>query len=472
METHAPPRRRIIVSLAFALACVLLTIAAYVSFGGSFPFAPRGYRFELPLPNAENLVQGSDVQMAGVKIGRIVNVVRNGNRAVATVQLNEQYAPIRSGATAIVRTKTLLGEAYVELAAGPQSAPPVRDGGELAPSHARPAVTLDQFLSSFGPTAREQMRQLFAGLSSALVGQGQALNDSLGYAAPVSANLGAVFDTLNVETAQLQRLFASSGTVLTALGQRRGDLRAAINAGDEVLATTAARNQQLAATVRALPPFLDQLRSTANTITAASPDLDNAVGALLPIAPLLPPALRDIEAYVPEFRALFHDLPATIAAGKRGLPALTDILANLPSAFRYLYPTSRQLIPVMQLLAAYRGPALVTPIANTASLFNGTLVAPGGKIVHSANGSFYFSNETPVGWVKRLPTNRSNPYPTPTGLSEIQKQGFLNSYDCRNVHNILYLPPLGTGVPPCVTQGPWDYRGVTAYYPRLQQAGP
>lgn len=461
-----------ILSLGFALACVLLTIAAYASFGGSFPFGPQGYRFELPLPNAGNLAQGSDVEVAGVKIGRVVNLVRNGNGALATVEVNEQYAPLRSGATAIVRTKTLLGEAYVELAPGPRSAPAVRDGGELAQSHVRPTVTLDQFLSAFGPTSRQQMRELFAGLSSALAGQGPALNDSLGYAAPVSANLGAVLGTLNGETAQLQRLFASSGSVLSALGQRQGDLRAAINAGDEVLAATAGRNQQLAATIRALPPFLDQLRSTANTITAASGDVNNAVTALLPVAPLLPPTLTDIEAYVPEFRALFKDLPATIAAGKRGLPALTQILVNVPSAFRSLYPTSRQLIPVMQLLAAYRDSALVAPIANTGSLFNGTLVGPGGRIVHSANGSFYFSNETPVGWVKRLPTNRSNPYPTPTGLSQIQKMGFLKSYDCRNVHNILYLPPLGTGVPPCVTQGPWDYRGVTAYYPRLQPAAP
>src|SRR5204863_8104852 len=130
----------------------------------------------------------------------------------------------------------------------------------------------------------------------------------------------------------------------------------------------------------------------------------------------------------------------------------------------------RQLIPVMQLFATYKDQSVVAPLANTASILNPVFVAAGGKIVHRAGGMVYLSNETPVGWTKRLPTNRSNPYPLPGGMAEIARHGFLKSYDCRHVNNTLYLPPLGTGVPPCVTQGPWDYRGTTAYYPRLQQA--
>ena len=116
----------------------MLTILAYVSFDGSIPLAPQGYRLELPLPDAGNLVQGSDVDIAGVKIGSVVGVRRDGNRAIATLQLDRQYEPVRSGASAILRTKTLLGEAYVELAPGPQSASPVPDGGRLAVSQSGP----------------------------------------------------------------------------------------------------------------------------------------------------------------------------------------------------------------------------------------------------------------------------------------------------------------------------------------------
>jgi virulence factor Mce-like protein len=451
---------------------VLLTIYLYLSFGGSLPLSPQGYRFEVPLPQANNLLAGSEVQIAGVNVGKVANISRNGNGALATLELKPQYAPMRSGGTAIVRTKSLLGEAYVELAPGARGAPPIPDGGRLAASHVRPTVQLDEFLQTFNPNTRERTAQLFAGLATALGGRSQSLNDSLGYSAPFAGSLAAVLQTLDQQHAQLGHLVASSGNVLNALGHRTGLLQAAITAGNDVLDVTARRNRALAATVRALPPFLTQLRGTSNIITAASGDLNRAVAALLPIAPLVQPALDEIVTNVPEFRTLFRELPSTISAGNHGLPALTQILSAIPAAFRQLYPTTRQLIPLMQLFAAYREEGLVGPLANFASGLNGTTVAPGGKVIARFGGAVYLSNESLVGWVKRLPTNRENPYPTPFGFASLAQNGYLKSYDCRNIHNTLWLPPTGTGVPPCVTQGPWDYNGHSAYYPRLQPAPP
>ena len=470
METHAPPRRQLILTGSFALACVLLMIITVVSFGGSLPFAPEGYRFRLLLPDAGNLVPGTDVEISGVTVGRVVVLGRSGNRALATVELRPAYVPLRAGATAIVRTKTLLGETYIELAPGPRSAPPVPDGGMLAASHVLPATKLDAFLEAFAPTDRARLRQLFGGLASALSREGTALNGSLAYSSPFAGDLGEVLKTLDHETPQLQGLFNSSGVVLQALGARSGDLQAAITAGDQVLSTTAERNAQLAQIVRDLPPFLTQLRATSNTITSDSGDLDRAATALLPIAPLVQPAVTAIDTDVPAVKSLFQALPATVAAGRSGLPALTRIVNAIPAAFTQLYPAARQIIPVMQLFATYREEALVAPFANTSSVLNGRMVGPEGKILVRPGFGVYLSNETVAGWVKRLPTNRANPYVTPDGLSKLWTQGFLDSYDCRNIHNPLYLPPLGTGVPPCVTQGPWTYQGKTAYYPRLQAA--
>ncbi|MHB8694853.1 MAG: MlaD family protein [Solirubrobacteraceae bacterium] len=459
-------------AVGFALVCAALMIAAYVSFGGSVPLAPQGYRFQLPLRDASNLVEGSDVQIAGVKVGSVVSVRRAGDHASATLQIQARYAPIRKSASAILRTKTLLGEAYIELAPGPNTAPPIPDGGQLPSSHVRNTVTLNDFLEAFAPSARARMRQLFSGLSQALADRSLALNNSLAEAAPVAGNLSAVAGTLSGETTQLQQLFNSSGVVLSALGQRQGDLQAAVTSGNAVLAATSARNSELAATVKALPPFLTQLRTTSNEITADSSDLDNAIAALGPVAKVAEPAFTAINRYVPAFKQLFADLPTTVSAGAAGLPALTRILHAVPVAFEPLYPAMRQLIPFVQLLSAYKEEALIAPLADGGSLQNGKVVGPGGKILSRPNFSAVVSNETIGGWVKRLPTDRSNPYPTPNGLSDFWTLGHFKSWDCRQTQNVLYLPPTGTGVPPCVTQGPWTYRGKAAYYPRLQEAPP
>jgi virulence factor Mce-like protein len=472
MQTQAPSTGRLIALLAFAVTSVVLAILVYVTFAGTPPFTPKPYQFSLRLPDAGNLVQGSDVDISGVKIGDVRQVTRVGGMSKVTLDVDPAYAPIRSGASAIYRTKTLLGEAYIELAPGPSTAAAIPDGGELAPPHVRAAVSLDQFLQGFNPTAVRNFRELFGGFAQALHGQAGSLNGSLGRAAPFSADLAGVTQTLGAESGQLQTLFASSGEMMRALGARVGDLQAAVRAGDAVFTVTGQRNHDLQAILRALPPFLSQLHATSNVITSESPEFDHAMVALVPAAQLFAPTVEAFKSDFPTIRRLFDELPAAIRAGERGFPALRAILLSIPDGFNQLYPAARELIPVIQLMAAYSEEAMVGPLANAASAINGAEVGPGGRIIVRPGASVYLSNESIGGYVKRLPTNRANPYPKPTWTSELGKLGFLPSYDCRNIHNPEYLPPLGTGVPPCLTQGPWTYRGKTAYYPRLSEAGP
>jgi hypothetical protein len=46
------------------------------------------------------------------------------------------------------------------------------------------------------------------------------------------------------------------------------------------------------------------------------------------------------------------------------------------------------------------------------------------------------------------------------------------AHDCRNIHNPLWLPPTGTGRPPCDLQDPWNLDGRRAYYPQFRLASP
>jgi phospholipid/cholesterol/gamma-HCH transport system substrate-binding protein len=470
METRAPHPRLLILPVAFALTCVILSIIAYVVFGGSTPLAPVGYRVTIPLPQATNLVPGSDVEIAGVTVGHIVALNRAGNGAKATVQLATEFVPLRDGATAIERTKTLLGEGYIELAPGPRSARAIPDRGMLPARQVRNSVALDQFVSTFGPSARSRLRQLFAGLATAFGGREEPLNSTLGWAAPLSANVDTVLSTIQAQRSDLQRLVATSGTVLAAVGRRSGPLQAAITASDQVLQTTAQRNRGLAATITALVPLLGQLTRTSNDITAASPELTAAVGALEPTAPLIPPALRAVDTAAPQFRALFTQLPATLTAGRRALPQLTAMVGAARTAFRQFYPTSRDLIPFMQLFAS--NDDIVDILANVGSVSGGTYVGPNGTVVNYAAGLPTIWNEAVAGLAHKLPTNRQNPYPEPGALLDEGKLGVLKSYDCRNLGNPLVIPATGTGAPSCILQGPWTFDGKSAYYPRLQLAPP
>jgi phospholipid/cholesterol/gamma-HCH transport system substrate-binding protein len=470
METHAPTWRLLLIPITFALVCVALLIFTWHWFGGSLPFQAAGYRVSLSFPDATGLVDGSDVQIAGVDVGKVVSVRRVRSTTSVTIELANQYAPLHTAATAIARTKTLLGEGYVEITPGPRSQPAIPDNGALSADHVIPAQRLDDVLSTFTPATRASLQSLFAGLATALHGRGQQLNDTLGAAAPLTSSMDDVLNLLDGQRGDLRQLLSSSAVVLNSLGSRAGALQALVTAGDRALAATAARNQQLTATVNALPPFLTQLRRTDGTLTAATADLSGAVAQVRAVAPLLAPALSQINADAPEFRSLFRSLPSVIAAGRAGLPALTPISQAAAGAFTTLYPAARNLIPVLQLLAAIRDEAAGV-FANISSVTNGTFVGPQGRILAYGGGIPDVWNETLAGWVRRLPTNRLNPYPKPGALLSIASGG-LKAYDCRNLSNPLLLPPTGTGVPPCIVQGPWSFDGRSAYFPDLLPAPP
>src|SRR5881275_3273016 len=107
MQTGSPRVSRIVTMVLFALSCVGLLLFLWLSFGGTLPFNSQGYRFKVAFNNAFDLADYADVRIAGVDVGKVVGKARSpdGNRTVATVQLDNQYAPIRKDALAILRTK-------------------------------------------------------------------------------------------------------------------------------------------------------------------------------------------------------------------------------------------------------------------------------------------------------------------------------------------------------------------------------
>src|ERR1700704_941732 len=156
METGTPPLRKILTMVLFALSCVGLLLFLWLSFGGTIPFNPQGYRVRISFPNASQLADQADVRIAGVSVGRVIgkSLDVQGNRTIATLEMQNKYAPIRQDAKAILREKTILGETYVELTPGSPSAKPVPDNGLLPRGQVTSAVQLSDIFNAFDPKTR------------------------------------------------------------------------------------------------------------------------------------------------------------------------------------------------------------------------------------------------------------------------------------------------------------------------------
>src|SRR5947209_9331579 len=294
MVTQAPKRSAVFAALAFTLSCIGLMIFVWTQFWGTIPFGTQGYRIHALFKETGLLVPNADVRIAGVNVGKVSTVQARGVNSYVTVDIQPQYAPIPVDTRAILRQKTLLGEAYVELSTGNGAGPKLRDGGTLRPTQVEGTQQLDQVLGTFDRPTQQELQAFLSGTGAALAGRGTDISDAIGNFDPAVTEFQAVVGELDQERGNVRRLISNSATVLGTMGQRSADLQSLIEAGDQVLSATAARNPALTATVNAMPPFLAQLRTTLTTLNGTLGIARPSLAALRPVAPLLTPALSEL----------------------------------------------------------------------------------------------------------------------------------------------------------------------------------
>src|ERR1035441_6791251 len=182
MNTKRPASVAMLSMAAFTASCIGLLLFLWLSFGGSIPFAPEGYRFSVEFDQAVELASQAQVEISGVPVGRVVSVALDHRTGLsrAVIEIDRRFAPRPADTRAILRQKTLLGETFVELSAGSPKAPRLPDGGTLPTAQVAPTVQLDQIFSTFDPATRRAFQTWMQQGAIALTNRGEQFN-----AAPV-----------------------------------------------------------------------------------------------------------------------------------------------------------------------------------------------------------------------------------------------------------------------------------------------
>jgi phospholipid/cholesterol/gamma-HCH transport system substrate-binding protein len=456
----------------FALSCVGLLLFLWLSFGGTVPFNPQGYRVRIAFPNAEELATQADVRIAGVSVGKVVekSLDPQGNRTIATIQMNNQYAPIHQDARAILREKTILGETYVDLTPGSPSAPTVPDGGLLPRGQVQHAVQLDEIFNAFDPTTRHAFQVWQQELATAVRGNDQNLNDVLGNLPTFTADATDITRVLDIEHAAVVNLVRNGGTVFAALSQNQAALRNLITSGESTFGTAAANNNAIAATFHVFPTFLTQSRLTFDKLKSFDLNADPLLKELVPVAQDLGPTFHSVRVLSPYLQRLFANLGPLITVAKTGLPAYAEVLRGLehPGCAQNcllgaLGPFLEQLNPILTWLSLHQ--QLISdfisngagPIAATTTSFAGNGVG------HYLRQFGPTGPETLSFAANREPGNRGNTYPPPLWLSQsfnadgkFPGDWGLPAWDCNNTggqHPSSSAPP-PSGTQACVVAPP------------------
>jgi phospholipid/cholesterol/gamma-HCH transport system substrate-binding protein len=436
MIKQAPSFGRIFAMVAFALSCFGILVFLWLSFGGSVPLQPQGYRVTVPFPEATQLAQEAEVRISGVRVGRVKTKEPNEQTGLTDteIEIDARYAPLPKDTRAILRQKTLLGETYVELSPGARSSGRLEDGGRLPAGQVAETVELDEILRTFDPETRAQFSTWFDQAGRAARGNAEPLNDALGQLTPFAEETDDVLEVLRQQSGATRRFIRDTGVVFDSLTARRGQLRELIRNSNRVWAAVANRDQELADTFRVLPTFLREGRATTRRLTRFAANTNPLITQLRPAARELSPTLVDLDALAPDLKGLFQDLGPLVRVSRRGLPATEEALNNTRPILARLDPFLRNLTPIFDYLGLYK--------RELAAFFANDTAATQATDVGFSNASeqfHYLRTTTPTnpemmaGWPFRLGTNRSNPYTEPGGYRKLASEGHLEvfgSYLC------------------------------------------
>ena len=210
--------KKILVGMVLLGALIVFALATFYIENWQV-YLKKGYMIKARFPTAQGLIEGDEVLIAGVGVGRVdsLQVDTSGKAAALPVTITtwiQQGVAVRAQDTAEIETRSIFGGAFMSITPGDPAAPLLRDGDELRNSKVQPNITqlmakADQALDAAGETfkgareAVENIRSITSRLEKGDSTLGKLLTDREAYdklTATMDSVKGAFDDIQKVAT--------------------------------------------------------------------------------------------------------------------------------------------------------------------------------------------------------------------------------------------------------------------------------
>lgn len=462
---------QIVIMVLFALSCFGLLLFLWTAFGGPVPMKAKKYEVQASFSSGSQLATYSDVRISGVSVGKVITIERKGGSALTRIAIDPEFAPLPRDTRATLRTKTLVGETFVQLSFGSRRGPSIPEGGTIASSRIQAPADIDRLFDVFDPATRRALKRVLPAVAAATRDRGAALNEAFGNLQPTVESADGLLRILDRQRRAVRTGSRDAGLTFQSIGRQAGSVQVLAREGTDLFASLRASADGLQDTVRALPPFLQETRSTLRVARGFAGDAAPTVAALRPVTPLVRPALRDLTALAPVLGTTLRQVDPVLDRVPSGTRALRSVLDAAGPFVDAAEPVTANLLPAVRYLERYKQDAGVT-LAATAAATQAKIVDLDGvprnylRLITPLNG------ELLEGARERLPTNRHNAYPKPGTLDDLGSQ---RSFDCAQTDNpggVLSAIIDGNQAPPCVEQEPFDIDGRITQFPQLREAVP
>jgi phospholipid/cholesterol/gamma-HCH transport system substrate-binding protein len=478
MVKKAPNTAQIIAMALFTLSVFGLLLFLWISFGGTTPLRPEGYRFKAAFPEAALLVNEADVRLAGVNVGKVKSkeLAPGGRRVIAELELEDEFAPIPRDTRAILRQKSLLGETYVELTPGSRDADVLPDGGTLPGSQVAETVEFEELFSAFNPETRRAFQDWLQEAGVAVGGDyAQDFSDSLGNLAGFAESGADLLEPLDRQRLALRRLVRDTGRVFGAASAQEGALRGLIVEGNRTFEALASRDEALAETFQVLPTFQRETRATMARLERFARDTDPLVRLLREPADDLGPTLRDLGDLAPDLEQLFRDIDPLLDASEDGVPAAERFLRGAEpvlEAAHVLLPEVNPILAYLQFNKTLVASFIVSGAGSIGANLAGGYTEPrtASTPEHLLPQSSFFELRSFTRDTTRPPWDRGNAYLAPNARWRATGLGVIESFDCEPSGGEVRDPIDDAGIstaPPCFDAPPSIFQ--LQEYPRLRR---
>lgn len=151
----------------FVLVGIIILVYMSLRVGGIQFGRAEGYTLHVVFDSAAGLDQDASVRVAGVEVGKIKEIRLKDSKAHLTLLIRPDVM-IGRDFVAVLTTKGLLGERYLELIPGEPGAPPLKDGERI--THVTSYADMDKLITILSDVAID-IKSVSESLSKALGGK-------------------------------------------------------------------------------------------------------------------------------------------------------------------------------------------------------------------------------------------------------------------------------------------------------------
>lgn len=296
--------------------------------------------YKLRFQNAGQLVTDDDVQIGGRRVGSVKEIsLTDNNEAEIRIAVDEDFAPLHTGTSAVIRATSLSGIAnrYIALTPGANNHPELDAGATLTAEKTTTPVDLDQLFATFDPKTRRALQQVISGSARQYDGVGPAANKALEALNPALNSTSKLVNELTRDQQVFQDFLVSSSKVVTAVAARRSDLAGLVSNTNTAAAAIGDESAALSDALGILPGTIRKANSTFVNLRGTLSDLDTLVNASKPATKDLAPLLRQLRPLVADARPTIADLRKLIRTPGQGND-LIELLQKAPRLERVARP--------------------------------------------------------------------------------------------------------------------------------------